>query len=164
LAHDNRAFGYALSIEGGKRIGISERWTLTPQAQLVYSNVDFDSFTDPSGARVSLDSADSLAARFGLAVEHQNIWTNADGKVERASIHAIGNLHYEFLDGTQVDVAGTGFSSKNDDLWGELGLGGTYNWGADRYSLYGDVSASTSLASPGDSVALSGRAGLRVQW
>ncbi|MCX5580522.1 autotransporter outer membrane beta-barrel domain-containing protein [Kaistia terrae] len=164
LAHDNRAFGYALSIEGGKRIGISESWTLTPQAQLVYSSVDFDSFTDPSGAAVSLDKADSLAGRFGLAVEHQNSWKNADGKVERASFHAIGNLHYEFLDGTQVNVAGTGFTSKNDDLWGELGLGGTYNWGSDRYSLYGDVAASTSLASFGDSVELSGRAGLRVQW
>jgi outer membrane autotransporter protein len=164
LANDNRGFGYALSIEGGKRIGVSESWSLTPQAQLVYSNVEFDSFTDPSGAQVSVGSADSLAARLGLAVEHQNSWKNADGKIERASIHAIGNLHYEFLDGTQVDVASTGLSSENDDLWGELGLGGTYNWGADRYSLYGDVSASTSLASPGDSVALSGRAGLRVQW
>lgn len=164
LAHDNRAFGYALSVESGKRIGIGESWALTPQAQLVYSSVDFDSFTDPSGAEVSLDRANSLAGRLGLAVERQDSWKNAAGQIQRASIHAIGNLHYEFLDGTRVDVAGTGFSSRNDELWGELGLGGTYNWGADRYSLYGDVSASTPFASPGDSVAVSGRAGLRVQW
>jgi outer membrane autotransporter protein len=137
---------------------------LTPQAQLVYSSVDFDSFTDQSDAHVALDRADSLSTRLGLAVEHQNIWKNADGQVERISVHAIGNLNYEFLDGTRVDVAGTGLLSKNDELWGELGLGGTYNWDDDRYSLYGDVAASTSLASFGDSTALRARVGLRSQW
>jgi len=164
LVSNNRAFGYALSIEGGKRISVGEKWSLTPQAQLVYSSVNFDTFFDRSGAEVSTDRADSLAARLGLAIEHQNSWKNVEGKIERVSVHAIGNLRSELLDGTTVNVSATDFTSKNEAIWGELGLGGTYNWGSDKYSIYGDVGASTSLAAFGDSYSLNGRVGLWVQW
>jgi len=164
LASGNNGFGYALSLEGGHRIGIDDHWTLIPQAQLTYSNVRFDAFTDPFGANVSLDSAESLRGRIGLAVEHQSSWTNEQGQIQRASLYGIGNLHYDFLDGTRVDVSGTGFSSRNDPLWGEIGLGGTYSWDNDKYSLYGELSASTSLTNFGDSYSLGGKAGLRVQW
>jgi hypothetical protein len=40
-------------------------WSITPQAQLAYSNVDFDDFTDPFGADVSLDKSHSLKGRLG---------------------------------------------------------------------------------------------------
>lgn len=164
LVSGNGGFGYALSLEGGQRIDIDESWTITPQAQLIYSNTRFNSFTDPAGANVSLDYADSLRARIGLAVEHQSSWKNEQGEVQRASVYGIGNLHYEFLDGTRVNVSGTTFSSQNAPLWGEIGLGGTYKWADDKYSLYGEVNASTSLEGFGDSYVLGGKVGLRVQW
>jgi len=43
-------------------------------------------------------------------------------------------------------------------------LGGSYNWNDERYSLYGEVAAKSSLKDFGDSYALSGTAGLRVKW
>jgi len=163
LVSNNRAFGYALSIEGGQRISVGEKLWLTPQAQLVYSSVSFDTFFDPSGAEVSTDQADSLSARLGLAIEHEDSWESAGG-TERMSIRAIGNLRSELLDGTKVDVSGADLTSKNEAIWGELGFGGTYNWGSDKYSIHGDVAASTSLADFGESYSLNGRVGLRVQW
>nr|WP_246674767.1 autotransporter outer membrane beta-barrel domain-containing protein [Mesorhizobium sp. B4-1-3] len=36
------------------------KWTLTPQAQLSYSSVRFNSFTDPFDAAVSLSRSDAL--------------------------------------------------------------------------------------------------------
>lgn len=63
LANDNDGFGYSLSLETGKRIALDGNWSVTPQAQLAYSNVDFDSVTDPFGARVSMDRSESLKGR-----------------------------------------------------------------------------------------------------
>lgn len=63
LADSNNGFGYTFSAESGKRIAINESWSVTPQAQLTYSSVDFDSFNDAFDARVSLDKGDSLQGR-----------------------------------------------------------------------------------------------------
>ncbi|WP_181592328.1 autotransporter outer membrane beta-barrel domain-containing protein [Rhizobium tropici] len=164
LANGSDGFGYALSLEGGQRVGLGENWTIIPQAQLVYSNVRFDAFTDPSGADVSLDHADSLRGRLGLAFEYQNSWKSEGGQIDRAALYGISNLHYEFLEGTRVNVSQIRFTSENDPLWGEIGFGGSYNWNDDKYSLYGELSASTSLQNFGDSYSLNGKAGLRVKW
>ena len=45
-----------------------------------------------------------------------------------------------------------------------VGIGGTYNWAGDMYSLYGEVSANTSLTSFADSYSYNGTAGVRVRW
>ncbi|AYM08856.1 autotransporter outer membrane beta-barrel domain-containing protein [Agrobacterium tumefaciens] len=164
LTSNNHGLGYALSLEGGQRVAMGESWTIIPQAQLVYSNVRFDTFTDAFGADVSLDHADSLRGRLGLAFEYQESWKNTQGQVDRTALYGIGNLHYEFLEGTRVNVSGTRFTSESDQLWGEIGFGGSYNWNDDKYSLYGEVSASTSLQNFGDSYSLNGKAGLRVKW
>ncbi len=45
MARDNGALGYAFSVETGKRFGLNGPWSLTPQAQLIYSAVQ-SNFTD----------------------------------------------------------------------------------------------------------------------
>jgi fibronectin-binding autotransporter adhesin len=59
LASGNDGTGYALS--------------LTPQAQLVYSSVDFDSFTQTYEGRdiaaIALLNNDSLRGRFGMSLD-----------------------------------------------------------------------------------------------
>ncbi|MBB3461291.1 autotransporter outer membrane beta-barrel domain-containing protein [Rhizobium sp. BK377] len=160
----NNGFGYALSLETGRRFAASGPWSITPQAQLVYSSVDFDTFNDRFGARVSLDDGDSLLGRLGVALDREETMQRANGQTALAKIYGIANLYGEFLDGTAVDVSGTGFETKNDPVWAGLTLGGSYTWNDDRYSLYGEVAAKSSLKDFGDSYALSGTAGLRVKW
>lgn len=164
LTDGNDGFGYALSLESGKRIALSENWSVTPQAQLVYSNVDFDSFSDVFGAEVRSDRGDSLQGRVGLSFERQNSWYNAKGLINRTHLYGTGNLYYEFLDGTKVDVAGTSFASRNERLWGGVGFGGSYNWDNDKYSIYGEGSINTSLAEFGDNYTYKGGVGFRVKW
>jgi len=164
LTDGNDGFGYALSLESGKRIALSENWSATPQAQLVYSNVDFDSFRDVFGAKVMSDRGDSLQGRIGLSLERQNSWYNAKGLVNRTHFYGTGNLYYEFLDGTKVDVAGTSFASANQRLWGGIGFGGSYNWDNDKYSVYGEGSINTSLTEFADSYTYKGNIGFRVKW
>lgn len=163
LTHGNEGFGYAFSAESGKRIGIGNGWSLTPQAQLYYSKVNFDHFTDRFGALVSLGNAESLLGRAGLALSHQKIWNDSAGIV-RSDIYGIANLRYEFLDGANVDVAGTGFASANDRQWGSIGGGGTYSWASGRYAIYGEISYNMSLNDSSDNHSYKGTGGFRVIW
>ncbi|MBX8827375.1 autotransporter outer membrane beta-barrel domain-containing protein [Ochrobactrum sp. SFR4] len=164
LVGGNNGFGYGASLETGKRIALDQNWSLTPQVQLSYSNVDFDSFNDVFGARIGLDRGDSLQGRLGLTLDHQNSWYNDAGMINRTNVYAIANLYYEFLDGTNVGVNGTSFTSRNERLWGGLGLGGSYNWNNDSYSIYGEGSVNTSLTNFADSNSYKGTLGFRVKW
>lgn len=167
LANGNDAFGYVLSIETGKRFALSPNWTLTPQAQLVYSSVDFDSFDTAyisGSSHTSLGKADSLKARLGISADHQNSWISADGKTTRTNVYGIANLYQEFLNGTDVNVSGANFASENDRTWGGIGTGGSYNWANDKYSLYGEVSFNTSLSKFSESYSVNGKAGFKISF
>lgn len=164
FANGNNGFGYALSAETGKRIIANEHWSVTPQVQLVYSNVDFDTFTDQYDGTVSLQKGDSLQGRIGISADYQNSWYNDKGTINRSYIYGIANLYYEFLDGTEVDVSSLRFTSRNDRVWGGIGLGGSYNWDSDQYSVYGEGSVNTSLNNFGDSYSYKGTIGLRIKW
>ncbi|MCA6125775.1 autotransporter outer membrane beta-barrel domain-containing protein [Bradyrhizobium sp. WSM 1704] len=163
MTHGNEGFGYGFSVEGGKRIVVGGGWSLTPQAQLQYSKVDFDSFSDRFGALVSLANADSLLGRAGLSLNHQKTWNDGSGIV-RSDLYGIANLHYEFLNGTNANVAGTSFASANDRLWGSVGAGGAYSWAEGRYAIYGEVSYNASLADAARDFSYKGTAGFRATW
>lgn len=163
LTHGNEGLGYAFSAEAGKRIGIGNGWSLTPQAQLSYSKVAFDSFADRFGAPVALRDGDSLLGRAGLALNHQRTWNDATGIV-RSDVYGIANLRYEFLNGTNVDVAGIGFANAQDRLWGSIGGGGTYSWANGRYAVFGEVSYNASLDNSSDNRNYKGTGGFRLTW
>ncbi|WP_409362360.1 autotransporter outer membrane beta-barrel domain-containing protein [Bradyrhizobium sp. CIR48] len=163
LIHGNEGLGYAFSLEGGRRIAIGNGFWLAPQAQLAYSKVNFDAFTDRFGALVSLGNADSLLGRLGLSLNHQRTWNDGTGIV-RSDLYAIGNLHYEFLEGTRIDVAGTGFASGHDRLWGSIGGGGTYSWANGRYAVFGEVTYRASVDAPADNHSYRGTGGFRLVW
>jgi len=65
LKKNSKGFGFAQSIEAGRRIALGPSWSLTPQAQLTYGSVRFDRFTDAFGARVRLERGTSLQGRLG---------------------------------------------------------------------------------------------------
>lgn len=77
LASDVSGMGYALGLEVGRRmapapdVSVSPRVSVTPRAGLVWSRVSLEDFTDSVGsrARVSVERAESLSGRIGVAVE-----------------------------------------------------------------------------------------------
>ncbi|EJC67117.1 outer membrane autotransporter barrel domain-containing protein [Rhizobium leguminosarum bv. viciae WSM1455] len=164
LADGNDGFGYGFSAEAGQTIALTDKWSLTPQAQLAYSSVRFDSFTDAYGADVSLDDGDSLTGRLGISADYDRDWKDASGRTSRAKFYGVANLYYDFLDGSKVDVSGTSLVSENQALWGGLGMGGSLSWAGDRYAAYGEAFARTSLQDFGDSNAFGAKAGFSVKW
>lgn len=87
----------ALSIEGGKRIVLDPAWSLTPQAQLVYSSVNFDDLHDVDNIAAYHDRGKSLQGRLDLTLDHQAAWQNVNGLLDRAHVYGVANLYYEFL-------------------------------------------------------------------
>ncbi|AEG52611.1 outer membrane autotransporter barrel domain protein [Sinorhizobium meliloti AK83] len=164
LADGNDGLGYAVSIEAGHRIGLGDTWALTPQAQLVNTSVNFDDFVDPYGARVSLDDGNSLRGRIGLALDREQQWQGAEGDGRSSRLYGTIDLCREFLGDTRADVSGVSFGIEADDWIGEIGIGGSYNWGDDKYSLYGEARASTGLSDFGGSYAVRASVGLKMKF
>jgi len=164
LADGRKATGYALSIEAGQRFAIDQNWSLTPQAQLMYSSINANAFNDTWGSRVSLHDGDSLIGRIGLAANYANSWKGDDGLMVNTTVYGIANLYQEMLGGSSVNVAGVDFDIDNDKTWGGIGAGGTYAWADNKYAIYGEGSINTALNHFADSYALKGTVGFKVKW
>ena len=146
--------GYAVSLEAGREIMLSGGWSLTPQAQLAWSSVSFDDFTDRFGADVSLKDGDSLKGRIGVSA-------NYEAGPAGTKVYGVANLTYEFLDGTGVSVSGVDLDFEPQRFGGELGVGGTYRWAGGKYALHGEALASSSFDG---GYGVKGTAGLTVKF
>ncbi len=164
LAAGNKGDGQAFSVELGKQTQIGRNLSITPQVQMSYAKVDFDRFSDPSATAVSVAKGESLKTRWGLVIDHQTSWKGRAGDTRRTRLYTVMNLGYEWLDGAVADVSGTPIANRDHRLTGELGLGGSYSWGDDRFSLYTEVSGDTAIADFGAGYNLKGTAGFRVRF
>lgn len=164
LVSNNKGHGYSLSTEVGKHFTLNDDWALTPQAQLTYSRTGFDNFEDSFESNISNGKAHNMQARLGISVDYQNAWLGEDGKNRRNTVYGVVNYMNDLMHKSEVDVSEVEISRKNDRQWLGVGLGGTYNWNNDRYSLYGEVSARTSLKNFGKSHGVRGVVGVRVHW
>ncbi|QEE20138.1 autotransporter outer membrane beta-barrel domain-containing protein [Youhaiella tibetensis] len=164
LVSGNGGFGYALGVEAGQQVALNRNWSLTPQAQLIYSDVAFDRFTDVYGSAVSLTEGTDLNIRLGLSADYQDSWTDEAGETSRLHGYGIANLYYHFMPSSRIDLARVEFTNTQDDFWGGLGLGGTYSWRDDKYALHGEAGINTSLVNFGKSLSFAGTAGLSVRF
>ncbi|WP_343547538.1 autotransporter outer membrane beta-barrel domain-containing protein [Ralstonia sp.] len=164
MTSDNKGFGRAFSIESGQRVALNEAWSVTPQAQLVYSSVSFDDFTDPFGAHVTRDKADSLTSRLGVSLDYNTAWRDAAGHAARANVYGLTNLYYDFRGGTTVNVSDTLLSARADRLWAGVGVGGSVTWNDGRYGLYGQLLMRSSLEGTGSGHDYRANVGVRVRW
>ncbi|MGW6778656.1 autotransporter outer membrane beta-barrel domain-containing protein [Brucella pseudogrignonensis] len=164
LAKGNKGFGYALSLEAGQRVSLNESWSLTPQAQLLFSSVDFDTFKDTYGAQISSRDGDSFSGRMGLAADYARTFTGSDGRMSRLSGYGIANLYQTFRSDSRINYAGTEMATDDDKTWGGIGIGGQYAWANYQYAVYGEGSVNTGLNHFADSYTIKGNIGFKVKF
>lgn len=174
VADGTKGFGYALSVETGKRFAVSQYWSLTPQAQLSWSSLKMDNFTDTFNATSSFGRQNDLIARFGLTADYVNSWQGDDGFTRRSSFYAGANLYQGLVqDESNVRISVSGRRDETSALvdagtlgktWLGIGAGGTYSWHDNKYSLFSNVNVASSTKKLGDNYTLSGNVGLSVKW
>ncbi|AQS41070.1 MAG: Outer membrane autotransporter [Candidatus Tokpelaia hoelldobleri] len=164
LTTGNHGLGYGFSVEGGRRIALSDGWSVTPQAQLVYSHVDFNSFSDSIGVRMTARDGGSLLGRAGAGVEHERNWTSDKGDTRSLKVHGTGDIYHEFLDGSSVSVSGVAFRNRDYRTWAGIGGGVDYSWKNGKYAVYGDVNTRTAFEDFGKSYQVQGTVGFKVKF
>ncbi|WP_054877578.1 autotransporter outer membrane beta-barrel domain-containing protein [Yersinia wautersii] len=164
VASGNNGRGYTSAIEAGKGYALGNGLSLTPQMQVTYSRVDFDTFRDPFDSEVSLQDGDSLRGRIGVSLDKETTWSAKDGTTRRSHIYSHLDLHNEFLNGSKVQVSGVEFATRDERQSVGLGAGGTYEWQNGRYAVYGNVNLLGATRNVSDNYAVGGTIGARVSW
>ncbi|MBO1041272.1 autotransporter outer membrane beta-barrel domain-containing protein [Brucella pituitosa] len=164
FTNGHNAFGYALSIESGQTFAVNNNWSLTPQAQLMWSSLDFNSFRDSYGTQVDKNDGDSLTARLGLAANYRNGWKGDDGRAVNTQVYGIANLYQELSGNSKINVADVKLANDEDRTWAGLGAGGAYAWSDNTYAVYGEGSVNTSLNHFADSYIVKGTVGFKMKW
>ncbi|WP_273793877.1 autotransporter outer membrane beta-barrel domain-containing protein, partial [Brucella anthropi] len=163
LSKSNKGTGYAASIEAGQRYVLDDNWSVTPQAQLVWSSVNFDTFKDIYGANVSSQSGESVSGRFGFSAKYSDSWLGSDGLPIDANMYGTANFYQEFVGGTRIDYGGTVLDNTSDDLWAGMGIGGSYRWANKKYTVYGEGSVNSSINHIAESYSFEATIGFQVK-
>ncbi|CDH07171.1 putative Outer membrane autotransporter [Xenorhabdus bovienii str. oregonense] len=156
LGNSKSALGYALGLEAGQEIGLNQKWSMTPQAQLVFSSINMNGFHDPFGAKIRFDRSESLKFRVGTTIDYRQKATH---------LYGFFNINQEVLGRNDLtNVADVAFISGNDRTWGDGGAGGSYSWDNGKSFVYGQASANTSLNNFADSYELKAKIGIKTTW
>ena len=127
LNEDVSGVGYALGVEGGKRMAVGGTF-VTPRAGLAWSDVDLRDFTDletaggPQRSRVSVRDARSVKGRVGVTVEKEMEMGAASGLL-------FGSLDVEreLSDETEVQVMEEVLKAKARPTAVSLGAGAVFD-------------------------------------
>ncbi len=164
LASGAGALGYAMGLEAGHRIALDANWSVTPQAQITYSGMNTDPFTDVFGASIGRIDGRDLTLRVGISADYETEWQDRQNQTSRLHIYSIADLYYSALPSTTIELSGVSLTSTQSNIRGGLGIGGTYSWGDARYALHGQGRISTSLDNGQGSYILSGTVGLTAKY
>ncbi len=133
----------ATAYSGGLEVGYGGAvgdLLVIPSAQLLWTSVDFEDFTDSDGMEIVLDDGVVVTGRAGVGLEYG--WRGAlYGDVPSGYVFLRGHADVLLpVDGdVNTRVNETEFVSKREDPVFDAGIGATYTW-YDAYALSVDVS------------------------
>ncbi len=124
------ANGWVVSGEVGKEIALSDRFSMTPQVQLIWQSINIDAFIDSSGVNTSFSNADSLEGRLGSTLAYM---VNPNTR-----IYTRANIVHEFMDSPVATVAGTPLTLGLDDSGYVVGGGAQWSNTAATMALWAE--------------------------
>ena len=138
MVQGNEGTGVNASVDLGYRFALpfgGVDFQVAPQAQLVWSRVNFDDFVGPHGELVSLEDGDLTTGRLGLSWDGE--WRGAGGF---GRFYGGMNLRVALDGETSVNVSGMSIANERKDLSVDGKLGLSYEWD-EGYAVRGEVSA-----------------------
>ncbi len=165
LVRNETATAHALSAEIGHLYALNGNMALVPQAQVQWGQLNSERFTDSQGNVVDLGTNSQTIGRLGLAYEYYpDGVASAEKSPDARKVYAIFNILHDFSDASQVEVAGAELASRDQRVWGEIGLGGSMAI-APNTVVYGEASHRTSLSGDAsDNTASYLTGGFRMHW
>ncbi|WP_120501264.1 autotransporter outer membrane beta-barrel domain-containing protein [Roseovarius sp. EL26] len=140
---DINGSGYQISVELGKSFALQNEWTLIPQVQVMYSDIDLG---DAAGRIGSLVDDDALTARIGLRA---------------ARTFANNSMLYGQID--FYNTFDTETSAAIDQNTAALSVGGIVAL-SDRSQLYAEITTETELGSGSGGLAFGWDIGFEVRF
>ena len=113
--------GWALGLEAGRSMTLNSGLSVMPNLGLVWSQASMDTFTDANGSRVSMDDAESLVGRLGVAAVAET-----DGGPR---LFGSVDVTHEFSEETEAMVSGTRLAASAETTGVRLGIGGLFDLG-----------------------------------
>lgn len=149
--------GYELSVEIGKSFGMPNEWTLIPQVQAMYSDINMENVPDRGGIGQigSLVDGDTLMARVGLRAEH----TFANNSMLYGQI----DVYHAFDNEASVMVGQNTVSIEPGQNTTALTIGGDIPL-SDHALLYAEISSETDLGNSSGDQDFSWNIGFEVQF
>ena len=133
-----KGMGYALAVEAGRAVALTENVTLTPRAGLVWSRVSLSDFADSRAATlVSMEDAESLTGRAGVSV------ALAPGGSDGLRVVGSAEATHEFSGETGIRVAGTPLKASPETTGARFALGAAHGWGEGRFALQASANYTT---------------------
>ncbi len=156
-AVDADGSGYEISVEVGKPFKLQSEWTLIPQVQVMYSDIDMDDVPDrvESGRIGSLVEGDALTARVGLRAERA-IANNSMLYGQIDFYHTFGNTT------SVVFGQNTVFTERGQDT-AALTLGSNVPL-SNHAQLYAEITSDSGLGSSSDDYSFGWNIGFEVQF
>lgn len=135
-----KARSWTASLESGYPFVFDNGFKLEPQAQLMFTRVNMDNFTDKDQTTVSYQDYSQTIGRLGLRAD--KTWVDSKGRQYSPYLRA--NYYKGWGDGAKVTVGSNSvdmnhtFTGGKFGQMGELGVGGTITL-KNQLSLYAEV-------------------------
>lgn len=139
---DTDAINWSVSGEAGHEIALSDQLRITPQAQLLWQQTDFDKLTDSAGVTAKWQHRDAVTVRAGLTLER-------DFMVSPAPItgYVVVDVVQALTDASEVEVNGVEVQAQLNRTRADLRIGAQHISADKKLVIYAEVGASESLNS-----------------
>ena len=156
-AVDAEGSGYEITVEVGKPFTLPNEWTLIPQVQVMYSDIDMGYVPDRvEGGQVgSLVDGDTLTARVGLRAER--------AFAKNSMLYGQIDLYHAFDNEASVMFGQNTVLTERGQDTAALTLGGNVAL-SDHTQLYAEITSETGLGSSSVDYAFGWNIGFEVQF
>ena len=153
---DGDGVSYAMGLEAGKRVDVSDAVSVTPRAALEWSDASLDALTDNVGSAtlVSVEEAQSLTGRVGVRVDA------APAGAEGVRLFGALDVSHLLSQEAEAQILDTTLKTTSEETGLRAGVGASWS-GGEGFSLRG---AAHYAASGGDNSGFGGSLSVALRF